>query len=150
MGNNGRELRLVTNNVRKHPFVYTVTPHTVIEFEFRAFNDPTDEATFVYGLGLAESNTVQASRVFRLLGERNWGISAYNGIYPYSHSFHSGRRPWVRYRIPVGQFYAGAMQHLVFVAESLDPNFNMYFRDVDAAFRNIRVFEANESQDFNY
>lgn len=150
IGNQGRELRMVTNNLRKHPFAYTVTADTVIEFEFRAFNDPTDLSTFVYGIGMAEGNTVTAGRVFRLLGERNWGINAHHGVYPYSHSFHSGQRPWQRYRIPVGQFYTGNMQHLVFVAESIDPNYNMYFRDVDVAFRNIRVYEATESAEFTY
>ncbi|MCC5840629.1 MAG: S8 family serine peptidase [Opitutales bacterium] len=150
VGNAGREIRLVTNNLRKHPFVYNVTPNTVVEFEFRAFNDPTLASSFVYGLGLAESDAVNSARIFRLLGERNWGLAAFSGLYPYSHSLHSGRRGWVRYRIPVGQFYTGAMQHLVFVAESVDPNYNMYFRDIDAAFRNIRVYEATESADFAY
>ncbi|MCC5843272.1 MAG: S8 family serine peptidase [Verrucomicrobia bacterium] len=150
IGNAGRELRLTTNNYRKHPFSYTVTPNTVLEFEFRAFNDPADAATFVYGLGFAENNNLNANRVFRLLGKRNWGINSCYGQYPYSHSFHSGRRPWVRYRIPVGQHYTGDMQHLVFVAHSLDSNFNLYFRDVDAAFRNLRVFESTESDAFSF
>lgn len=150
VGNGGRELRLITNNLRKHPFAYTVTPNTVIEFEFRAFNDPTINDAFVYGLGLAESDSVNGNRVFRLLGKRNWGINTYYGDYAYSNSNHSGRRPWVRYRIPVGQHYTGNMQHLVFVAEAPDPNYNMYFRDIDAAFRNIRVYESTESDEFTY
>lgn len=150
VGNAGRELRLVTNNLRKHPFPYTVTPNTVVEFEFRAFNDPVLTSSFLYGIGLAESDSVNSARVFRLLGERNWGIAAFNGLYPYAHGFHSGRRAWLRYRIPVGQFYTGPMAHLVFVAESVDPNYNMYFRDIDAAFRNIRVYESTESAGFTY
>ncbi|MCH8473874.1 MAG: S8 family serine peptidase [Opitutales bacterium] len=150
IGNEGRELRLVTKNLRKHPFTYTVTPDTVLEFELRAFNDPGSIDRFVYGLGLAESDSVNANRVFRLLGERNWGIDTYLGKYPYSNSSHSGRRPWVRYRIPVGEHYTGEMQHLVFVADAVDPNFNTYFRDLDVAFRNIRIYEADESAEFSY
>lgn len=150
VGNSGRELRLTTNNYRKFPLSHTITPNTVLEFEFRSFTDPVDRSSFVCGLGFSENNTLNPSRVFRLLGDRNWGINAFNGRYPYSNSLHSGRRPWVRYRIPVGQFYTGSMQSLVFVAHSLDPNFNMYFRDVDAAFRNIRIYESTESDVFSY
>lgn len=146
VGNAGREIRLVTNNFRKHPLSYTVTPNTILEFEFRAFIDANEEhSPFAYGIGLAEGNTQASNRVFRLLGSRNWGINTYNGLFSSSNSLHGGRRPWLRYRIPVGQHYTGNMQYLVFAAFEQNG-----LIDVDAAFRNIRVFESNESGEFSY
>ncbi len=119
----GATLFLTDNTWRRTLESYTVTPNTIIEFEFASTSQGE-----VHGVGFDEDNTLTSSRMFRVYGTQNLGISAFDN-YP-------GTGEFVTYSIPVGLYYTGTNMRLVFV------------NDFDAGsgntsrFRNVRVFEG--------
>jgi hypothetical protein len=106
-----------------------VTPSTVIEFEFRG---TTDKEAEVHGIGLDNNNIGddEANRIFMVFGVQNFGNTTFND-YP-------GDGQWKKYRIPVGQYYSGAVSNIFFVNDDDRPN-----PQTEAFWRNIRVFEGN-------
>lgn len=123
---NGATLHLVGNGWKKIPFPYTVTPNTVIEFDFMSSVQGE-----IHGIGFDNDDVINNPiQIFQVYGTQGWGIQ--NASFNYA-----GSAPnWVRFSIPVGQFYTGTMTDLVFVMDD----------DAAAAgeslFRNIKVYEA--------
>ncbi|TXB62080.1 M12 family metallo-peptidase [Phaeodactylibacter luteus] len=103
---------------------YTVTPQTVLEFDFGS----TQEGE-IHGIGFDENETITASRTFRLFGVQSWGISDFAN--------YEGGATWQHYTIPVGAYYTGGFQYLFFTADHdrFPQNGNSYFR-------NIRIHEG--------
>jgi hypothetical protein len=123
LSNGNTELRLSNNAWKFIDFPYTVTSNTMIQLEFRS-----DLQGEIHGIGLESDNNLSSDLVFKLHGTQNWGITAFDN-YP-----NNGQ--WVSYSIPVGDFYTGASDRLLFVADhDAGPS------NGDSFFRNVFVFE---------
>lgn len=115
---NGGVVLKVQNNAWKNIALnYTVTPNTIMEFEFGS----TLEGE-IHGIGFDNDDLLSYNTTFKLHGNQNWGILNYDN-YP-------GGSIWLKYTIPVGQFFTGAFSRLVFAADNDSGNYsgNSYFR----------------------
>ncbi len=124
---NGTTLAIANNAWKAIPLDYLVTPSTIIEFEFAS-----TRIGEIHGIGFDDDQNISSSRTFRVYGFQNWGISNF--------SSYSGGGNWVKFKIPIGQFYSGPQQYLFFVSDhdSGQRNGNSYFR-------NVRIYESNSN-----
>ena len=125
---NNTVLRIQNNAWKAVMLDYNVTPNTVLQFDFGS-----TARGEIHGIGFDDDNVVSANRTFKLFGTQNWGILNYNN-YP-------GQSTWIRYTIPVGQFYTGSFNRLFFVADHDAPPSNS-----NSFFRNIRIYEGANCQ----
>ena len=119
----GVTLHLNGNTWKQIPYNYTVTPSTVLEFEFRS----TKEGE-IQGIAFENDNSISPGFSFRVYGNQNWGIANYND--------YSGTA-WKKYTIPVGSFFTGNFNKLVFIGDD-DANALQ-----TAYFRNVKVYEGS-------
>ncbi|WAC02456.1 hypothetical protein N7U66_01720 [Lacinutrix neustonica] len=99
----GTTLALQNNTWKYIPLNYTVTPNTVIAFDFSS----TSEGE-IHGLGFENDNTLSSTRYFKVHGNQNYGVTNYN-------NYVSGTKNYI---IPVGAFYTGNMDRLVFINDN--------------------------------
>jgi hypothetical protein len=89
---------------------YAVTPDTVIEFDFRS-----TARGEVHGIGFDSDNSYgtadQVGRTFRLYGTQDWGIADFADYDQVSLGSTK------HYTIPIGQFFTGSFQYLVFAMD---------------------------------
>lgn len=121
--NGNTELRLSNNAWKYIDFDYNVTSNTVIQFEFRS-----DLQGEIHGVALESDNNLSSNLSFKVHGTQNWGIQDFDN-YP-----NNGQ--WVSYTIDVGNFYTGASDRLLFIADHDSGASNG-----DSFFRNVMVFE---------
>ncbi len=129
--NNGTELKIQDNAWKTIMLNYTVTPNTVLDFEFGS----TIRGE-IHGIGFDNDDNISANYTFKLYGTQAWGIQNYNN-YP-------GNNTWRRYVIPVGQFYTGQFNRLFFAADHDDPP-----RNGNSFYRRIRIYEGSSCQALN-
>ncbi len=106
VSNAGATLRLTGNSWKQIVinYLYTVTPNTVIEFDFSSSSQGE-----IHGIGLDDNNNIDATRLFEIYGTENWGIQTFHN-YDVS--------PYVKhYVIPVGQHYTGLFNRMVFAMD---------------------------------
>jgi hypothetical protein len=131
----GRWVTITGNRWIRIPISYTVTPNTVIEFEFKGVKQGE-----VHGVGLDDdSNPVNTLRMFRVWGTDNWTVGYNPG--DYDHYMHHNPN-WAKYRIRVGQHYTGAMSYLV-----LANDHDLGTMDGSSEVRNVRVYEKKPIHD---
>ncbi|WP_439028256.1 type IV pilin [Haloarchaeobius sp. DT45] len=148
----GATVTMRGNQWRYVDHAYTVTPDTVLAFEF----DSTAEGD-IHGIGLeTDENSQDNSRVVQVFGTQNWGenVSQFSGL-----EYYELGDGWVRYEVPIGQLYTGPTDYLVFVTDC-DPTSAVASGtpdgkcksltaagDPDAVsrFRNVRVYENTTS-----
>ncbi|MEN1704526.1 MAG: LamG-like jellyroll fold domain-containing protein, partial [Planctomycetota bacterium] len=126
----GGVLTMTGNGWKSLPFDYEVTEDTVLQFQFRS----TGEGE-IHGIGLDSDASLSADRMFKVLGTQNWGIS----------DFAQEASPdgeWVTYRIPVGEYFTGSVDRLVFIDDHDVPN-----PSANSQFRNVEVFEPGQRDD---
>lgn len=124
----GATFFLEGNRWRRTNATFTITPFTVIEFEFQSTSQGE-----IHGIGFDEDDLLTNDlRIFQIFGTQNWSdaIGLYKGDYPTLGSF-------VKYRIPVGAFYTGSGFRLVVVNDKDSGSL-----DNTSRFRNVRVFES--------
>lgn len=121
----GNTLHLKGNSWKKISLPYTVTPYTVLEFDFKS---PAQGE--VHGIGFDNNETMSEGYTYKLYGTQNWGINI--PFYRYT-SFAPG---WRHYRIPVGEHFTGNMIYLVFVNDHDVSN-----PTAESYFGNVKVFE---------
>ena len=122
---------------------YDVTANTVVDFEFRSTSQGE-----IHGIAFGSNTTATSNRTFKVHGTQNWGITNYDN---YSGS------SWVSFSIPVGSFYTGSFDRLVFVNDNdAGSGNNSYFRNIvihegDCPSSNANLFTNNGDQplDFN-
>jgi len=119
----GQTLHLTGNTWKKIDLPYDVNSRTVIEFDFKA----TKEGE-IHGIGFDTDNSLSSDRIFQLTGTQTWGIQDFN-----TYDIGDG---WVHYRIEIGSFYQGSMNHLVFANDQDAGN-----PDADAMFANVAVYD---------
>ncbi len=117
--NGNTELEIRDNAWKYVDLIYTVTPNTVIEFDFAS----TIEGE-IHGLGFESDNKLSSDVIFKVHGTQNWGIQNFDN-YP-----NNGQ--WVSYNINIGSFYTGTSDRLVFVADhdGNPKNGNSFFRNI--------------------
>ncbi len=96
----GATLHMWGNNWKAVALPYTVTPDTIIEFDFMASGVQGE----INNIGLDEDLGLSDNRLFQLWGTQTWGIQNYRN---YSGS------GWTHYTIAVGPHYTGARNYLV-------------------------------------
>ncbi|GAA0713965.1 hypothetical protein GCM10009430_06420 [Aquimarina litoralis] len=104
VSSSGISLSLTNNTWKYIPYDYTVTPNTVIEFEFRSSSQGE-----IHAVGFENDNSLTSSRYFKVHGTQNYGVTNYDN---YSGS------GFTTYVIPVGSFYTGTMDRLVFINDN--------------------------------
>ncbi|WP_062055588.1 trypsin-like peptidase domain-containing protein [Aquimarina longa] len=114
--NGGAGLSLQNNTWKYISLNYTVTSNTVIEFKFSSASQGE-----IHAVGFENNNSLTSSRYFRVYGTQNYGVGNFDN---YSGS---GTKT---YTIPVGNFYTGSMDRLVFI------------NDNDAGSGNTSIFSA--------
>ncbi len=111
------------NGWKKMPFAYNITATTVLEFDFRS-----DRQGEVHGIGFDNDDFATTNRSFQLYGTQSWGFNNYQN--------YSTAGEWQHYRIPVGEFFTGAMSYLTFIHDQ-----DVWFPNANSLFRNIQVYE---------
>ena len=105
-------------------FDYTITPNTVLEFDFGS----TQEGE-IHGIGFDNNNGISSSLTFKLHGTQRWGIRTYDD--------YDTPGAWKSYSIPVGQRYTGTFNRLFFTMDH-----DGGARNGNAYFRNVRIYEG--------
>lgn len=119
----GTTLYLSGNTWKQIPYNYTVTTNTVLEFEFRS-----TQVGEIQGIAFENDNSISPNYTFRVYGNQNWGISNYKD--------YSGTS-WKKYVIPVGNFFTGSFNKLVFIGD--DDSFSRQ----TSYFRHVKVYEGS-------
>ncbi|MFY7672212.1 trypsin-like peptidase domain-containing protein [Tenacibaculum sp. MEBiC06402] len=119
---NGASLTLLNNTWKYIDMNYTVTSNTVIEFEFSSSSQGE-----IHGVGFENDNGLTSSRYFKVHGTQSYGITNYD-------NYTSGT---VKYSIPIGNFYTGNMDRLVFVNDNDGGTNN------NSTFSNVRIYEGS-------
>ena len=121
IGSGGASLTLTNNTWKYIPLNYTVTPNTVIEFEFSSTSQGE-----IHGVGFEDDNTLTSTRYFKVHGTQNYGITNFD-------NYTSGT---ITYVIPVGDSYTGTMDRLVFINDNDGGSGN------NSTFTNVRIYEG--------
>ncbi|MBP2833447.1 M36 family metallopeptidase [Aquimarina sp. U1-2] len=122
VGNGGASLVLSNNTWKQIALNYTVTANTVIEFDFSSTNQGE-----IHGIGFENDNTLTATQYFKLHGTQNYGITNYD-------NYAGGT---TKYVIPVGNFYTGSMDRLVFINDNDTGSGN------NSTFSNVKIYEGS-------
>lgn len=125
----GNTLHLQGNSWKKISIPYTITPYTVLEFDFRS----TAQGE-VHGIGFDNNETMSDGYTYKLYGTQSWGIDI--PFYRYA-TFAPNYR---HYRIPVGERFTGNMLYLVFVNDHDVSN-----PTAESYFSNVQVFEDSQT-----
>ena len=120
--NGGSGLSLQNNTWKSIAYDYVVTASTVIEFEFSSTNQGE-----IHGIGFEDDNSLTSSRYFKVHGSQNYGVTNYD-------NYSSGT---TTYTIPVGTFYTGTMNRLVFVNDNDAGSGNT------SVFSNVKIYEGS-------
>ncbi|HMM97477.1 MAG TPA: DUF6531 domain-containing protein [Anaerolineales bacterium] len=131
----GHTLHLTGNTWKSIPFPYTITPTTIIEFDFKS--NIQGEA---HGIGFDSDNTADLNRVFRLYGTES---GSFNDAYK---NYTDTAPGWRHYKFQPYNYYRGKTfdwtQNLtvLFFADDHDVS----SPTADSYFSNVRVYESTE------
>ncbi len=120
--NGGAALSLSNNTWKYIGLDYTVTANTVIEFDFSSTSQGE-----IHAVGFENNNTLTASRYFKVHGTQNYGVTNFD-------NYSSGT---TRYVIPVGNFYTGTMDRVVFINDNDGGSGN------NSIFSNVKIYEGS-------
>jgi hypothetical protein len=120
----GAGIELAGNTWRKIQIDYTITPDTVLEFDFQS-NRQGD----IHAIGFDNDETISPETTFALFGTQgDFGL----------HDFDDYAGPGEKhYRINVGDYFTGTMPYLVLVNDHDVPT-----ADAQSLFRNVELYEA--------
>lgn len=118
----GASLTLTNNTWKYIPYNYTVTSNTVVEFDFSSSAQGE-----IHGIGFENDNSLTSSRYFKVHGTQRYGVTNYD-------NYTSGT---ITYTIPVGDFYTGSMDRLVFINDNDANGGNT------STFSNVKVYEGS-------
>ena len=118
---NGGESIVLTNNTwRRTLQTYTISPNTVIEFEFSSSAEGE-----IHGIGFDTDARLSPRWTFKLYGTQSYGIREFNNY---------GGGVW-SYRIPVGQYFTGSGMHLLLINDQDSGS------GANSTFSRIRIFD---------
>lgn len=119
----GNGLILRNNTWKQIPFAYNITANTVLQFDFRSTSQGE-----IHAIGFETNNTLTESRYFKVHGTQNYGVTNFDN--------YTGSAT-ITYTIPVGNFYTGAADRLVFINDNDTGSGN------NSLFSNVRIFEGS-------
>ncbi|WP_299436383.1 T9SS type A sorting domain-containing protein [uncultured Aquimarina sp.] len=122
IGSGGDALSLSNNTWKYIGLNYTVTANTVIEFEFSSTSQGE-----IHAVGFENNNSLTSSRYFKVHGTQNYGVTNFD-------NYSSGTTTYV---IPVGAFYTGDMDRLVFINDNDAGSGN------NSIFSNVKIYEGS-------
>ncbi|WP_405207291.1 T9SS type A sorting domain-containing protein [Aquimarina sp. LLG6339-5] len=125
IGNGGASISMTNNTWKFIPFNYNVTANTVIEFTFSSSSQGE-----IHGVGFEDDNTLTSSRYFKVHGTQNYGVTNFD-------NYGSGSTTYV---IPVGNFYTGNMDRLVFINDNDAGSGN------NSTFSDVKIYEGSCGQ----
>ena len=131
----GRTLHLTGNTWKSIPFPYTITPNTIIEFDFKS--NTQGEAQ---GIGFDSDNTAELGRVFRLYGTESGSfIDVYKDYATYAPG-------WRHYKFQPYNYYRGKTfnwtQNLLYLFFTNDHDVTS--PTAESYFSNVRVYESTQ------
>ena len=118
----GSGLSLENNTWKYISLDYTVTSSTVLEFDFSSTSQGE-----IHGVGFENDNSLTSTRYFKVHGTQNYGVTNYD-------NYSGGTTSYV---IPVGDFYTGAMDRLVFLNDNDASSGNT------SIFSNVKIYEGS-------
>ncbi|WP_299899593.1 M36 family metallopeptidase [uncultured Aquimarina sp.] len=118
----GAGLSLSNNTWKYIALNYTVTANTVIEFDFSSTSQGE-----IHGVGFENDNSLTSTRYFKVHGTQNYGVTNFDN--------YSGGT--TTYTIPVGNFYTGSMDRLVFINDNDAGSGN------NSIFSNVKIYEGS-------
>ena len=124
----GATLQISKNSWKRIDLPYTVTPNTILEFDFAS-----DARGEVHGIGFDTDNSISNNTTFQVYGTQNWGVTS--GVDPYT----SNPAPQ-HYRLRVGDHFTGQFNSLIFANDHDVSN-----PTARSFFSNVRVFEEVSS-----
>ncbi|MHA7059566.1 T9SS type A sorting domain-containing protein [Aquimarina sp. M1] len=125
VGNGGSSLSMTNNTWKYIALNYTVTANTVIEFNFSSSSQGE-----IHGVGFEDDNSLTANRYFKVHGSQNYGITNFD-------NYSGGTTTYI---IPVGNFYTGTMDRLVFINDNDTGSGNT------SVFSNVKIYEGSCGQ----
>ncbi|WP_299256245.1 T9SS type A sorting domain-containing protein [uncultured Aquimarina sp.] len=125
VGNGGASISMTNNTWKFIALNYNVTSNTVIEFDFSSTSQGE-----IHGVAFENDNTLTSTRVFKVHGTQNYGVTNFD-------NYSSGT---ITYTIPVGNFYTGNMDRLVFVNDNDAGSGNT------SVFSNVKIYEGSCGQ----
>ena len=116
--NGGQGVILNGNAWKAIALDYTITPNTVIEFDFGSTSQGE-----IHGIGFDNNNGISSGFTFQLYGTQNWGNRDFDYTSPGN---------WQSFIIPIGSYYTGSFDRLFFVndKDAGSANNNSYFRNI--------------------
>jgi len=124
LSDGGKTVTLTGNTWKEFAYNYEVTPYTVVEFTFRSSRQGE-----IHGIGLGSGKSIHQDKIFQLYGSQSWGLQDF--------SLYSGDGTEQAYLIPVGQYYQGNMQKLIFTMDH-----DLSKPNGESVFSNIRIYES--------
>jgi len=128
----GSSLRLKGNTWKSIYLPYTVTKHTVLEFDFASLKKAE-----IQGIGFDNDLNHNNSRTFQLAGMETWGRQDFRT--------YSGNGEPEHFVIPIGEFFTGQNYYLFFVNDHDSGNPNG-----EAIFSNVRIYETISAQNDSF
>ncbi|WP_109299197.1 trypsin-like peptidase domain-containing protein [Aquimarina sp. AU474] len=125
IGNGGNSLSLTNNTWKSIALSYNVTSSTVIEFQFSSTSQGE-----IHAVGFEDDNSLTSSRYFKVHGSQNYGVTNFD-------NYSSGTTTYI---IPVGNFYTGNMDRLVFINDNDAGSGN------NSTFSNVKIYEGSCGQ----
>ncbi|MBQ0734267.1 trypsin-like peptidase domain-containing protein [Aquimarina celericrescens] len=125
VGSGGASLALSNNTWKYIGLTYNVTANTVIEFDFSSTGQGE-----IHAVGFEDDNALTPTRYFKVHGTQNYGVTNYD-------NYAGGT---TKYVIPVGSFYTGAMDRLVFINDNDAGSGN------NSTFSNVKIYEGSCGQ----
>ncbi|MEO1523086.1 MAG: hypothetical protein AAFU78_20245, partial [Cyanobacteria bacterium J06633_2] len=126
LSSNNTTVQLEGNGWRKLGVTYTITPETMLSFEFRS-----DAEGDIHSIGFDTDNSISSGdrqNSFQLFGVQDWGNSDFA-----TYVTDSG---WQSFEIPVGDYMTGETMYL-----TLGNDHDVANPDAVSEFRNIGLFE---------
>ena len=124
----GTTLKISRDHWQAIPYPSTITPDSVLSFEFRTYKQGE-----IHGIGfdnqLTASSRHARSQTFQIHGTQRFGIRDFA-----NYSEQADFNGWAHFEIPVGQYYTGDFDFLFFVNDH-----DSKPRDAEGMFRNIRL-----------
>lgn len=123
--NGGATLTLSNNTWKTISYNYNITANTVLEFEFSSSSEGE-----IHAIGFESDNSLSPDYYFRLYGIQNYGVGNFDD---YSGS---GTKT---YQIPVGTFYTGAANRLIFINDDDRSGSS----GNNSRFSNVKIYEGS-------
>jgi len=120
----GARLHLTGNTWKQIAFSYNITADTFVEFDFASPNQAE-----VHAIGLDDDITYGPLATFQVHGTQNWRIQDF-------HDYGATSPNFKHYKIPVGQYMTGQVNHLVFINDH-----DVSGADGEGLFENVRMYD---------